>query len=222
MDVPYRFCPAALREAKEEAGVIEPDSSHSRGSDLIRKTHAWTSFARLLYFCTPAGCDRRKFTRPSSEIRNMTKPSLLVLAAVSAVATTGCFSFEHKSNITGPAATGTKAFVGTWTSGNIIPSPTACSNFKWSVSEQTATKAKGSFSATCAGDLRLSGIAEGELTSPTTLKWKADGNATAPGLTSCAINLTGTAELQSDSIRVPYSGKTCLGDVQGIESLRKR
>jgi len=145
-----------------------------------------------------------------------------VVVAVSAIAASGCFSFEHKSTVTGPAAAGTNAFMGTWTSANIIPSPSACGDFKWTVSEQTATTAKGAFSATCAGDLKLSGIAEGELTSGASLKWKATGNATAPGLTSCAINLTGTAELQQDSIRVPYSGTTCLGNVQGIESLRKR
>ena len=95
-------------------------------------------------------------------------------------------------------------------------------DFKWTVSEQSATTAKGSFSATCAGDLKLSGTAEGELTSPDGLKWKANGNATAPGLTSCSIALTGTAELQVDSIRMPYSGDTCLGKVEGVESLKKR
>jgi hypothetical protein len=149
------------------------------------------------------------------------------LAAVCVLATPGCFSFEHKSNVTGPAATGTTAFVGIWTSGNIIPSPNACGDFKWTVSEQTATTAKGSFSATCAGGLKLSGIAEGKLmtgtlTSPTSLEWKANGNATAADLASCAISLTGTAELQLDSIRVPYSGTTCLGPVSGVESLKKR
>lgn len=147
---------------------------------------------------------------------------LTALVASSAIAASGCFSFEHKSTITGPAATGTNAFMGTWTSSNIIPSPSACGDFKWNVSEQTGTTAKGAFSATCAGDLKLSGTAEGELTSAASLKWKASGNATAPGLTSCAINLTGSAELQLDSIRVPYSGTTCLGNVQGVESLKKR
>jgi hypothetical protein len=152
----------------------------------------------------------------------MTNRTHSAIVAACLLVTTGCFSFERKSNITGPSATGTNAFLGTWTSGNIIPSPSACGDFKWTVSEQTATTAKGAFSATCAGDLKLSGIAEGELTSPTSLKWKANGNATAPGLTSCNIALTGTAELQADSIRVPYSGDTCLGKVQGVESLKKR
>ena len=112
--------------------------------------------------------------------------------------------------------------MGNWSSGNLIPSPSACTDFKWNVTEQTTTTAKGNFSATCAGDLKLSGTAQGELTSAASLKWSATGNATAPGLTSCAISLTGTAELQLDTIRVPYSGNTCLGPVSGVESLKKR
>jgi hypothetical protein len=152
----------------------------------------------------------------------MRNPTLFALAAISALAASGCFGFEHKSNITGPATAGHNAFMGTWTSGSLIPSPSACSNFKWTVSEQTATTAKGAFSATCAGGLNLSGIAEGELTTPTSLKWKANGKAEAPGLTSCDINLDGTATLEVDSIRVPYKGKTCLGDVEGVESLKRR
>ena len=146
---------------------------------------------------------------------------LSAVVAVSAIAVSGCFSFEQRTTPAGPAATGTNAFMGNWSSSNIIPSPSSCTDFKWNVSEQTATTARGSFSATCAGNLKLSGTAEGTLTSPTTLIWKADGNATAPGLTSCAISLNGSAELMTDSIRVPYKGKTCLGDVEGIESLRK-
>ena len=54
------------------------------------------------------------------------------------------------------------------------------------------------------------------------ITWTAQGNATAPGLTSCAITLNGTAELTSDSIRVPYAGDTCLGKVSGVENMRRR
>lgn len=147
---------------------------------------------------------------------------LAALLSVSALAATGCIGFERKSSVTGPSAAGTSAFMGNWSSSNIIPSPSACSNFKWTVSEQTATSAKGNFSATCAGDLQLTGTAQGQLTSASTLAWSATGNATAPGLTSCAISLTGTAELLVDTIRVPYSGTTCLGPVSGVESLKKR
>jgi hypothetical protein len=88
------------------------------------------------------------------------------------------------------------------------------------VTEQTGTTAKGSFSATCAGDLKVSGHAEGTLNG-SQIGWSAQGTATAPGLPSCAISLTGTAELGLDSVRVPYTGDTCLGKVSGTEVLRK-
>jgi hypothetical protein len=145
----------------------------------------------------------------------------LALVASASVLAAGCFDFEHKSTATGPSNTGLSALLGNWTSSNLIPSPGACSDFKWNASELTATSAKGSFSASCAGGLSLQGTAEGTL-SGSVISWKAQGNATAPGLPSCDITLTGTAELLVDSIRIPYSGDTCLGKVSGVESLRKR
>jgi hypothetical protein len=152
----------------------------------------------------------------------MTNRIAVALLSISALVASGCIGYESGSNITGPSASGANAFLGNWTSTNIIPSPTACTDFKWDVSEQTGTSAKGNFSATCAGELKLTGTAQGNLTSGTTLNWSATGNATAPGLPSCSISLTGTAELLIDTIRVPYSGDTCLGKVSGIESLKKR
>jgi hypothetical protein len=144
--------------------------------------------------------------------------SLFVLSV--AIASAGaCIGFERESTV-GPTATGIGALVGTWSSGNLIPSPNACADFKWNATEQTSTSAKGSFSATCAGDLKLNGTAEGTL-SGSTISWKANGNATAPGLTSCAIALTGTAEIGLSSVRIPYSGTTCLGAVSGVETLRR-
>jgi hypothetical protein len=142
--------------------------------------------------------------------------ALLAAAAISS----GCLGFEHKSTL-GPTTSGIGALLGNWSSSNIIPSPSSCSDFKWNVSEQTSTTASGSFSAACAGDLKVSGTARGQL-SGSTITWSADGNASAPGLTSCTISLTGTAELQIDSIRVPYSGDTCLGKVSGVENLKRR
>ena len=43
-----------------------------------------------------------------------------------------------------------------------------------------------------------------------------------PGLVSCDISLTGTAELTSTAIRVPYAGDTCLGKVSGVETMQRR
>jgi hypothetical protein len=35
------------------------------------------------------------------------------------------------------------------------------------------------------------------------------------------VTLSGTAELGVDSIRIPYSGDTCLWKVSGVETLRR-
>jgi hypothetical protein len=146
---------------------------------------------------------------------------LMSLVALTASAAMGCAGFEHRSSSTEPSAAGNNALLGNWTSSTLIPTPSTCTDFKWNVTEQTGTTAKGSFSASCPGDLKFTGVAQGTLTTPTSISWSADGNATGPGLTSCAISLTGTATMGTDSITVPYSGTTCLGKVTGIETLKK-
>ena len=147
---------------------------------------------------------------------------LAAVLSASTLLTAGCISFERESSLTGPSAAGNGALMGSWTSANLIPAPSSCANFVWTVSEQTSTSAKGSFSATCAGDLTVTGTAEGSFSGPAIISWSGRANATAPGLTSCTVNLTGTAELLVDSIRIPYSGTTCLGAVNGVETLQRR
>ena len=66
------------------------------------------------------------------------------------------------------------------------------------------------------------GTAQGAFNSNATIAWSGTANATAPGLTSCNVTLSGTAELLVDSIRIPYAGDTCLGKVSGVETLKKR
>jgi hypothetical protein len=146
----------------------------------------------------------------------------LVIFSITALAAAGCTSLERESSLTSPTAGGNNSLLGSWTSSSLIPTPSSCTDFKWNVSEQKATSAKGAFTATCANDLKLTGTAEGSFTSAAAIAWTAVGNATAPGLTSCAITLTGTATLGTESIVVPYSGTTCLGAVSGIETLKKR
>ncbi|HEX6972924.1 MAG TPA: hypothetical protein VF147_00900 [Vicinamibacterales bacterium] len=146
---------------------------------------------------------------------------LLVVFSIAAASVAGCIGFERQSTLTGPSATGIGALMGSWSSSNLIPAANACSDFKWNVTEQTGASAKGSFSATCPGDLKVVGTAQGSLSGANTIAWSAQGTATAPGLTGCGIALTGTAELTTDSIRVPYSGDTCLGKVSGVEVLKR-
>jgi hypothetical protein len=150
------------------------------------------------------------------------KNRLCLIFLSATIAAAGCTSFERQSSLTSPTAAGNNALMGSWTSSTLIPTPSTCTDFKWNVSEQTGTSAKGAFSATCAGDLKLAGTAEGAFTSSAAIAWSATGNATGPGLTSCTINLTGTATMGTDSIVVPYKGTTCLGAVEGIETLKKR
>lgn len=150
----------------------------------------------------------------------MKHTSAMTALTLAAALATGCLGYERTST-TGPTATGVGALMGNWSSSNIIPQPGQCSDFKWNVTEQTANSASGTFSATCAGELKLNGTARGTL-SGAVVNWTANANATAPGLTSCAISLTGTAELQGDTIRVPYNGATCLGPVSGVETLRRQ
>ena len=158
--------------------------------------------------------------RSGAQVQDM-KHLVLAAGLACAVAAAGCIGFEHTSTMTGPSGSGMSGLLGAWSSANVIPSPSSCTNFKWNVTEQTSNTAKGSFSATCASDLQVTGTAQGTLNGAT-VNWSAQGNATAPGQPSCAITLAGTAELGADSIRVPYSGTTCAGPVSGVEILKRR
>jgi len=141
-------------------------------------------------------------------------------AFLAATLAAGCMGFEHTSSMTGPSSTGMSALMGTWSSASVAPSPSSCTDFKWTVTDQTSTSARGSFSATCGNNLAVAGTAEAMLAGQT-ITWSAAGNATSAGLPTCPITLTGTAELGTDSIRVPYSGDTCLGKVSGVEVLKR-
>jgi hypothetical protein len=145
---------------------------------------------------------------------------LLVVFSAAVVSAAAC-GFEHKSALGGPSAVGMSAMLGSWSSSNIIPSPSSCTDFKWNVTEQTPTSAKGTFTATCAGDLHATGTAQGYLTNVGAINWSAQAVVSATGLPSCNVSLTGTAELLTDSIKVPYSGDTCLGKVSGTEILKR-
>lgn len=150
----------------------------------------------------------------------MRKQFLAAACAVGMVSSlAACIGYERRSTL-GPSATGISALLGSWTSSNLATAANTCTDFRWNVTQQSGNTASGTFSATCAGDLRLQGTANGTL-SGTTVTWNAQGTATVPNIASCPISLTGTAELGTDSIRVPYSGETCLGRVSGVEVLRK-
>src|SRR4051812_14872322 len=98
-----------------------------------------------------------------------------------AVAASGCVGYENKTTVTSPSATTVASLMGNWASASasIIPAASTCVDFKWNATEQTSSSARGSFSATCAGDLKVSGTAEGTL-SGSVISWSAAGTAVSP------------------------------------------
>ena len=144
--------------------------------------------------------------------------------AVALASVSACVGYESKTTTpSSPSSSAIDALVGTWksTSTGIVPSASSCTDFSWTPTQQSATSAQGSFSATCAGGLKVSGTAAGAL-SGTAVTWNAQGIASTPEVASCAIALNGTAELGVNSIRIPYSGTTCLGPVSDVEVLNKK
>lgn len=150
------------------------------------------------------------------------KHHIFACALAVCVAAGGCVGYESKTTMPS-STTGVDALVGSWTSAStsVVPAPASCTDFKWTPTQQSLTSAMGSFSATCAGGLKVSGTAAGTLTG-TTVAWQASGVAATLEIPSCAISLNGTAELGVNSIRVPYSGTTCLGPVSGVEVLNRK
>ena len=155
------------------------------------------------------------------------KNYLFACVAAASMAAAGCVGFEHSTTVTSPTTSPSiDALTGSWQSvqdaGSIIPDPNTCTDFKWVAASQTATSASGSFSANCNG-VAFSGTASGTLTG-TTVAWTANGTGTGSPLpqSPCAISLSGTAELGTDSIRVPYNGTTCMGVVAGVQILNRK
>jgi hypothetical protein len=99
-----------------------------------------------------------------------------------------------------------------------VPDFSSCSNFTWSITNQTATEASGRFSAECGTGLVFSGTITGRL-----------GGATIPivvtgaltrGSDTCQFSLNGEGtQIDGVTFHITYSGTTCLGPLQGANTL---
>ncbi len=158
--------------------------------------------------------------------------SVSVVLLTLAVGVTAC-DFQHSGSASSPSsvpssgsASATGSLLGLWTSGApagsaALPDPKSCSNFQWSITSQTANAISGDFSAACAGSISIQGVAQGQLVG-STIPLTVTGAATLPGIGSCNFTLTGNAVLENgDSLRIPYTGNTCIGPVSGQETLRR-
>lgn len=148
--------------------------------------------------------------------------SLAAFAAFAAVSA-GCFEFSrHASSITGPTGSelSITTLAGTYRSISSIPTADSCTNFSWTVTEKTSNSAKGNFSASCQNNaLQVSGTAEGTQTG-NDIVFLVNATAVSGGV-SCAISLSGTAVVETNQIRVPYTGTSCFGNVSGTEILKR-
>jgi hypothetical protein len=121
------------------------------------------------------------------------------------------------------------SLLGTWTQASTfsdraigsLPSPNSCSAFQFTMTSQTATQAVGNFTASCPGNLTLSGTMSGQL-GGATIPIVITGVATVPGEPGCPFVLNGNGVLVTPiELRIDYTGNTCLGPVSGSATLHQ-
>jgi hypothetical protein len=169
----------------------------------------------------------------------MQKRSLFLSSSLAAaIAAASACSAERTSTVLGPTTTTSSSagksaapsLLGTWVVQGASPPPavtassvtvpdfSSCSNFTWSITNQTATEASGRFSAECGTGLVFSGTITGRL-----------GGATIPivvtgaltrGSDTCQFSLNGEGtQIDGVTFHITYSGTTCLGPLQGANTL---
>ena len=130
---------------------------------------------------------------------------------------------DETSNPTGPTAptASMDAFAGTWSSVAASNPATGCGDLKYTVTPMTANSANVTFSATCAGNIAVTGSGSGTLTG-NVLTWNANGLVGQGGV-NCPYTFTGSkATLGSDGqIAVNYVGTVCGIPVSGTDTLKK-
>ena len=138
-----------------------------------------------------------------------------------------CVGFEsHTTTISPSDAAALTSYVGNWTSAaglnpTSFPTRDSCGGLQWKITSQDATSVAGEFQATCAEGIALAGVASGRLDG--NIKFQASGTATGGSVpATCPFSLTGAGDIQdATTIRVTYSGQTCLGPISGTEVLRR-
>ena len=156
----------------------------------------------------------------------MTRTRLAAMAVVigAAVIAAACVEMKHEG-VTSPSEVVKVLSTGSWGSSAMTATssldPKTCGNLEWKITSMSNTAASGTFKAVCGGGLTLEGSAEGKLNG-LAADLKASGTVGGAGL-ACAFSLAGTAVPEGlDSVRINYSGTTCLGPVSGSEVLKKR
>jgi len=121
-----------------------------------------------------------------------------------------------------PSSPSAPSLLGNWSSNPLAGmSASSCTGFSWQVTSQSSTSIAGTFSAMCANGIATTGTASGTITGAT-VPYTVTGNGSVPGFPSCPFSIRGTAIIvDGDTLRIPYSGTTCLGPVSGEDTLRR-
>jgi len=140
----------------------------------------------------------------------------VLAVAATAVLSTACAGLE----MSGPSElSGAASLLGTWNSTSSVGAgASSCTNFQWQLTGQQGNTVAGEASAIC-GPVTVSGTVSGTINGKD-VQFQIDGSADGSGV-SCPFSITGTARIEGDAIRVPYSGSTCLGPANGEEVLRR-
>jgi hypothetical protein len=103
-----------------------------------------------------------------------------------------------------------------------LPSPSTCGNFTYQIASQTSSSIAGTFTGVCGGGLAIAGSVSGTLNG-TAVSITVSGTASMPGIPSCPFTLSGNGAIEDNgnTLRVPFTGQTCLGPVSGTEVLRR-
>ncbi|HYT69610.1 MAG TPA: hypothetical protein VEL51_24540 [Vicinamibacterales bacterium] len=157
------------------------------------------------------------------------KSRISTAIALACVLTAGCDLIggkdKDKTTSTSPTSPTTSssldAFAGTWSSVTASSPATGCGNLKYTVTPTTTSSANVTFSATCAGNIAVTGSGAGTL-SGSVISWSATGLVGQGGV-NCPFSFTNSkATLDAaGQIVVNYTGTVCGIPVSGTETVKK-
>jgi hypothetical protein len=120
-----------------------------------------------------------------------------------------------------PATVSMDAFAGTWSSVSASTPASGCGNVKYTVTPGSASSGNVTFSATCSGNIAVTGTGTGTI-SGSTLNWSATGLVGQGGV-NCPFSLPNGKATQDSSgqVVVTYAGTVCGIPVSGTETVKK-
>lgn len=152
-------------------------------------------------------------------MKSRTSAAIILACALTA----GCDLLNKKDKSpTSPTESGSlSAFAGTWSSVTASTPAAGCGNVKYTVTPTTTSSAAVTFSATCAGNIAVTGAGAGTLNG-SAMDWSASG-LVAQGGVNCPFTFTNSkATLDAaGQIVVTYAGTVCGIPVSGTETAKK-